>query len=414
MTSALRLSPQGGRRQSPAPRRFSAALVLAAVLGLLALPGCLHFHRELPRPGRTTLGKPLIVLPATRMGNYLVLEVKWDKHGPYHFLIDTGASVTLVSPELASRYAQKDPFPKPTPLVRVKSADGETALLTAVSLRAIELGAAKFENVPALIYDCTPLSTHLGVKIDGILGFPLFRETLLTLDYPHERVILQPRRFPPRLPGVTIAFNNERRTPIIPVRVGQETFIALIDSGSDAGLSLNPTGLDVHYAVPPRDGLTVATLNGDRAQQIGRLSDTLYLERYSLEKPLVALTDDLSSIGADVLKHFTVTFDQERNHVTFYRESDQPVLPDPKRSAGLSFSKTPAYWRVVSVVPGSSAAAAGVQPGDLVTRINGAPVSAWDLRRYDQLVTSAGEIVFTLLHGSQETECRVKVFELVP
>ena len=28
------------------------------------------------------------------------------------------------------------------------------------------------------------------MKIDGILGFPLFRETILTLDYPHKRVLL--------------------------------------------------------------------------------------------------------------------------------------------------------------------------------------------------------------------------------
>ena len=36
-------------------------------------------------------------------------------------------------------------------------------------------------DVDVLIYDCEPLSAHLGVRIDGVLGFPLFRETLLTL-----------------------------------------------------------------------------------------------------------------------------------------------------------------------------------------------------------------------------------------
>ena len=84
------------------------------------------------------------------------------------------------------------------------------------------------------------------------------------------------------------------------------------------------------------------------------------------------------------------------------------------RSAGVSFSKTPAYWRVAGVVPNSPAQAAGVERGDLIIRINGEPMAKWDLRRYEQLVASAGEILFTFLNGNNETETRVRIFDLVP
>jgi S1-C subfamily serine protease len=80
----------------------------------------------------------------------------------------------------------------------------------------------------------------------------------------------------------------------------------------------------------------------------------------------------------------------------------------------VSFSKTPAYWRVAGVVPKSSAETAGVQQGDLVIRITGEPVVRWDLRRYEQLVANASEITFTFLDGTAETERTVNVFELVP
>jgi C-terminal processing protease CtpA/Prc len=86
----------------------------------------------------------------------------------------------------------------------------------------------------------------------------------------------------------------------------------------------------------------------------------------------------------------------------------------PWRSAGVSFSKTPAYWRVAGVIAKSPAEAEGVQPGDLVTRINGEAVAKWDLKRYEQLVASANEITFTFLNGNNESEKRVRVFELVP
>ena len=66
------------------------------------------------------------------------------------------------------------------------------------------------------------------------------------------------------------------------------------------------------------------------------------------------------------------------------------------------------------MVGGSPAESAGVQSGDLVTRIDAEPVAKWDLRRYEQLVATADEIALTFLNGTVETEKRVGVFELVP
>jgi hypothetical protein len=395
-----------------ATSRFVRWLIAATALALVT--GCFSFRREPPRPGRTKLASPLVTLSALTVSNYLVVEAKWDKHGPYHFLIDTGASVTLISPELAARYGGKNPFPPDTPLVRVKSAGGETALLAPTMLRRLELDGARFEDVQALVYDCAPLSAHLGMKIDAILGFPLFRETILTLDYPHSQVILQRRGAAATIMGSTIPFNNDRKTPIIPVRLGDRTFAALIDSGSDAALSLNPVGLDPEFAVAPRRGATVGTLTGDRAQQVGRLADTLVIGDHKLVRPVADLTDELSSLGGGILKNFTVTFDQEHNQVTFQRDTFNPIAPEPRRSAGLSFTKMPAYWRVASVVPGSPAAKAGIQTGDLVTRINGEPVAKWDIRRYELLVSAVTTIEFTFLNGSAEIPQRLDVFDLVP
>lgn len=406
------------RREGSSHRQGSWPVVVAGsmVLASLLLPGCAYIpfmKREAPRPGRTTLGSPLVVLPAQTLGNYLIVEAKWDRQGPYHFIIDTGSTVTLVTPELAKRYPGPPPV-RPLSPMPVKSAGGETTLLPQASVRRLQLNDARFDNVPVLIYDCAALSAHLGVKIDGILGFPLFRETLLTLDYPRSRVLLAPAFNAPLQPGTAIAFNNTNKKPLILIQLGDTSFAALVDSGSDAALRLNPIGLNPHYAIPPRPGGVIATLTGDGQQQIGRLADPLVLGNYAVQQPLVEVTDELSAIGGGILQHFTVTFDQERSRITFYRQLPEPIVFRPVRSAGISFSKTPAYWRVVGVVPDPALQSLGVQIGDLVTRINGELVAKWDFARYEHLIATASEIRFTFLNGPNESERTVPVFNLVP
>jgi hypothetical protein len=381
------------------------------VLSLLVLSGCISY-RDL-RPGRTKVGAERLEIPARIVGSHFVVETKWDKHGPWRFLIDTGSTVTLVSAEFTKRYeAENDPTAPPA--VRVKSAEGDSTLLPAVTVRRIGLGEAQFDNVQALIGNLDDISAHLGEKIDGVLGFPLFRNTVFTLDYPQSQLVIIPRHEAARITGTTIKFNNAQRIPLIPVHVGNATLIALLDSGSDGPLFLNPFGLELNYAVEPRTGTTVGTLTGNRQQQIGRLEDPLEIGPYRFPNPVVDLTDQLTSIGGEILRNFAVTFDQGRNQVTFSREDTSPILMMAKRMTGLAFAKGPTYWRVIGVVPGSPAEKLGVQPGDLVTRINGESIADWPLQRFDPYVRRSKEVIFTFLDGAREKPVVVPTFELVP
>jgi hypothetical protein len=348
------------------------------------------------------------------IGNHLLVEAKWDRYGPYHFLIDTGSSVSFITPSLVRRYAASDSPSATAPRVRVAGEDGVVTEFPRASLRRLELGDARFEDVEVLIHDCAAVSAHLGVRVDGVLGFPLFRDTLLTLDYPGSRVVLHPAQTGPLLPGTIIGFDDSRKTPLISVRLGDRSLLALIDSGSDALFSLNPIGVAPKFAHGPAVGGTIGTLSGDRRQMIGRLGETLAIGDQAFHQPIIEITDELSAVGGGMLKYFAVTFDQLHDRVTFYRESREPIETPPRRTAGVSFNKTPAYWRVAGVVPNSPAESAGIQNGDLVARINGESVAKWDLRRYEQLVAAANEIAFTFLNGNTETEKRVGVFDLVP
>ena len=333
MSPASRFQPALAGRSLPAQ-----LCLLLSVIGVLFLSGCLSSFRR--SPGRTVL-ETKTTLPARVISNFFVVETKLSDGKTYRFIVDTGSTATLISPELAKKFAMKERHGAPRRKVHVRSASGGEIDLEAVTLRRLSLGDALFERVPALIFDFTDLSGHLGVPIDGIVGFPVFRNTLLTMDYPGNKLVIESYpEFPgPRPPSSLrvspIAFNNEEGTPLIPIQMGNESFIVLIDSGNDGSLSLNPVGLHPHFANGPRVGTLISSLQGDRRQLTGRLSQKVLIGTQAIENPIVDLTDQLSSIGGEFLRHFVVTFDQLHNQVTFTRDADGPVIMEARRSTQL-------------------------------------------------------------------------------
>ncbi|MSU45661.1 MAG: hypothetical protein EXS42_00675 [Lacunisphaera sp.] len=406
--------------RSPVSRRALprlASSVLLAAYSLLST-GCASTPRR--TTGRTLVEAKSTILPAHIISNFFVVETRWTDGHTYRFLLDTGSTVTYVAPDLAKRFAVKERKGTPPRTVRVRSANGGEIELPSITLQKLTLADATFERVPALVFDFVDLSGHLGVRIDGLIGFPVFRDTLLTLDYPGERLVIAPYPVVPPpaakpLPRTSsIAFNNQQGTPLIPIQMGNESFIVLIDSGSDGSLSLNPVGLHPRFANSPRLGTLISSLQGDRRQLTGRLNLDVFIGAHTIKKPIVDLTDQLSSIGGEFLRHFVLTFDQRRNRVTFVRDADGTVTMGPRRSSGLSFARSPVYWRVLTVIPDTPTAQLPVQTGDLCVRINGEPVEKWTFERYAALVKSAAKITHTFLTGARETDLEIPVFELVP
>lgn len=398
------------------------ATALRLFLGLLCggcvllISGCVSGGRG---PATTHLSPEPVRLPARLMSNFFLVESRQADGKTYRFMIDTGSSVTLVSPAFGEAVKQKERRGAPPRTLPVRGANGREADLPAITLRELWLGQARFDRVPAIVYDFSDLSAHLGLTIDGVIGYPLFHDTLLTLNYPAAELEIEPNPVvappPSRLPRTSvIAYNREQPTPLIPVQMGNESFFALIDTGSDGGLALNPSGLHPRFIHGPRVGMIVSSLHGDNRQLVGRLEQNITIGSQTVSKPVVDLTEHLSSLGGELLRHFRLTFDQQRHVVTIVRDSDGPVEMPGRRSTGLSFRRFPNYWRLLAVVPDTPNSALPVQPGDLCVRINGELVEKWTFERYADLVKTADRITYTFLSGPKETDLEVHVFELVP
>jgi len=401
-----------------ASRRFGARWFLCLLSSVICLliSGCVSSRG---RPAATRVEPQPVRVPAQLIANFLFVESAQADGKTYRFMVDTGSSVTYVSSALAGALKTKERRGAPPRTLPVRGANGRAVELPAITLHRFRLGEAHFDDVPAVVYDFSEFSAHVGLKIDGIVGFPLFRDTLLTLDYPAAQLEIAPNPViapPPVAPpqGSIIAYNREQATPLIPVQMDNESFFVLIDSGSDLGLSLNPAGLHPRFVHGPRVGLIVGSLDGDKRQLVGRLEQNVTIGTQLVAQPVVDLTENLSSLGGELLRFFRLTFDQQRHTVTMVRSTDGPVVMPGRRSTGLSFRRFPNYWRFLAVVPDTPSSKLPVEPGDLCVRINGELVEHWTLERYTALVKTASRITYTFLSGAKETDHEVEVFELVP
>lgn len=395
--------------------RLCDARALCAILWLMIVAGCATTPSG-SAPSARLVQTRNVELPARLISNLFLIEAKQPDGRVRRFIIDTGSSANLISPEFAARNGRRDRTATPR-AVQVRSATGVEVSLDSVVLRRLQLDGTLFADVPALIYDFSELSTHLGLPIDGLLGFALFRELLLTLDYPRAQLRLVHRPIGTGRPADganTITFNNERRTPLIPVQMGHESFMALLDSGSDGALILNPTGLHPRFRYGPRPGTVISSMAGDSHQMAGRLGQDIFLGGHTVKNPIVDLTDQLSSIGGEILRNFSLTFDQRSNTVVFARTTEGDILLEPRRSTGLAIARSPIYWRVMAVIDDTPTAKTAIQPGDLIVRINGEPVAKWNFERYATLLASAAKVTYTFLSGSREFDLEIVVFELVP
>jgi C-terminal processing protease CtpA/Prc len=78
--------------------------------------------------------------------------------------------------------------------------------------------------------------------------------------------------------------------------------------------------------------------------------------------------DFAGNIGQDILRRFTEVFDCVRGQV-YFEKTKESAQPEVFNRAGLIFDSFGRRLEVMTVLPGSPGAQAGIEPGDLITAI---------------------------------------------
>lgn len=269
---------------------------LAATLAFGALFGCAR-----PNAG-----------PSLELDHPLTerLSVTINDRGPYEFGFDTGQSVPAL---LFARTASELQLPVVDEARASDGNDGASRTLNLARIDRLGLGSATFANVPTLVMDRESAERPGDA---GALGFPLFADHLLTLDYPAGRVRVFSGELPRPDGRTVLSYEPVNGLPSVRFRVGDLALSAIIDSGSQGEILL-----PLRYAKqlklkePPRIVGRMHTLFGEFDLLRARLNGSVWIGKHEVVGPDLMFSEHFSeaNLGRGVLRHFRVTFDQ-RNH----------------------------------------------------------------------------------------------------
>jgi predicted aspartyl protease len=259
--------------------------------------------------------------------------------GPFRFVIDTGTGGdAFVSSELAFQLG----LPQ-SGQMRLSDPSGKgSRRVPLVILQSLQVAGVEFTGVKAAVHN---LSNDEGL-CQGLLGFTLFRQYLLTLDYPNHRMMLTTGELTRDGERSVLPFRMPDGIPLVPLDVGGTTIEAQLDSGG-AGLSL-PEGLATRlkFSSDPASFSNAHSLSTRFQLKAGQLAADVHFGAYTFQHPFVEINPafPLANFGACPLQIFIVTFDQKNTLVRF--ESSRRILhlaptPEPMRLESTAPDRPP-------------------------------------------------------------------------
>ena len=184
-----------------------------------------------PSPKELKLGADSVSVPMERFEGWAIVEALIDGQGPYRFVIDTGAPGLLVGSRLKQEMelSGHPDFGGVGVKVRVAGPGGQGRPASMHFVKSLKIGNSELLGLSVI-------ATELPFPSDiiGVIGMGVFKDCLLTLDYPASKVTLTRGELPPANGHDILDFTQPRQARSIPViavgMCGEPTEFAL-DSG---------------------------------------------------------------------------------------------------------------------------------------------------------------------------------------
>lgn len=301
-----------------------------------------------------------------------IFEGRINGKGPVKMLFDTG-SINIIGASVAKELgivAEGD-------AEKMEAFDGGSVDVRPTTVKKLQIGDVTMHDQPFVVMDL-PAD---GGGPAAVVGYEFLQRLVVKIDYEHNRMTMyDPAWFRYGGGGFAVAMIAQSRNLFVKGSVDGFKGIFALDTGNQAGFELESGFVRINDLV----GWTKARFHGYAGRgYAGPLADSYYARIKKLAMGDAEVEDvaaNLSqgdvhdgepagNIGQSVLRQFNCTFDVNRRKL--YLEKNANWGPVPFNRAGIVVDPQDAGMKVMTVLAGSTGEAAGLQVGDMITKIDG-------------------------------------------
>jgi hypothetical protein len=335
--------------------------------------------------------KKSITIPFKSSSNLIIIPVTINESDTLNFILDTGVRYPIIT-ELPFINKLNLNYMMPVPIKGLGEGVELTAYRSANNTMHINGLTASNQEVQMIISEDFQISHILGIPVHGLIGFNLFKDYIVEIDYLTEKItlhkpesynyrdnkkdIIMPLYFSGNKPYVTTDIMTDDS---VKVKVN-----LMLDTGASDALWLsNKSDNRLTYPKNHIETFIGRGLGGDLYGIKGRI-ESIWVGPLVLPQPIVAfpnseLIDQLmtasdrnGTLGAEILRRFNVTID--------YRNSRLTLRPTHKVNDDFNYNMSGMeiinpmpglpIFTITSVRDSSPAFMAGLKENDQIISIN--------------------------------------------
>jgi hypothetical protein len=303
----------------------------------------------------------MVTIKYKSASNLIIIPVTINGSDTLNFILDTGVRYPIIT-ELPFVNKLNLNYLMPVEIKGLGEGETMTAYRSGNNVIKLQGMVARNQEVQMIIDENFQISHILGIPVHGLIGFNLFKDYIVKIDYQEEKLTLyKPEYYKYRdkkkdiiLP---LLFDGNKpfvRTSIVTDEMVEVPVKLMVDTGASDALWLSEKS-DERIKLPKQHIETFIGrgLSGDLYGTKGRI-DAIWVGPLVLPKPIVAFPDNelitqlISSndrngtLGAEILRRFVVTID--------YRNARLTLSPTPLVREAFNYNMS--GMEVINPMPG--------------------------------------------------------------
>jgi predicted aspartyl protease len=277
---------------------------------VLMAPLFLHGQEEIAHSARIDLrnGLPFV-------------RILINGRGPFSFVFDTATTGrAIVSQVVASELGLKTEGKATLNDLQ----GGSEKQLDAVKLASLSVAGVEIDGVKAMVKTLPGSARHY----DGIVGLGLFRDYLVTLDFPHRQIQLKKGALSMEKNRNVLSCQSDVGVPTILLRFQGHEVEGTIDTGAQGLIIPESLAKDLSLlGLPESIGLDETLVERFQVQR-ARMAGSIELATFRFDRPHLWISPGVRTtiLGMETFRDFSLTIDQRNQLVQFWSQKAKHVI----------------------------------------------------------------------------------------